>query len=131
MAASLRSTRSIDGPQALFGFTLFIGLGNGLTMPSANAGTLSVRPALAGTAAGLGGAQVMALGALLSTLTALVVEGSPTPTTLLELLTGCVLLSLVAALVALRLERAATLESTSRPAAGAMAAGVTETSRDA
>lgn len=92
-------------PLALFGLTLFVGLGNGLTLPSANAGTLSVRPALAGTAAGLGGALVMALGALLSTLTALVVEGSPTPTALLTLLTGCVLLSLVAALVALRLER--------------------------
>lgn len=95
-------------PLVLFGFTLFIGLGNGLTLPSANAGTLSVRPALAGTAAGLSGALVMACGALLSTLTALMVERSPTPLTLLELLTGCVLLSLAAALASQRLERAAT-----------------------
>jgi len=91
----------------------------------------TVRPALAGTAAGLGGALVMALGALLSTLTALVVEGSPTPTALLKLLTGCVLLSLVAALVALRLERAATQDCTSRPAAGAMPTGLPDASRDA
>jgi predicted MFS family arabinose efflux permease len=118
-------------PLALFGLTLFIGLGNGLTLPSASAGTLSVRPALAGTAAGLGGALVMAFGAVLSTLTALVVEGSPTPFALLTLLTGCVLLSLAATLVALRLERAATHGSAPRHAAGAMATGVSEASRDA
>lgn len=102
------------GPLVLFGLTLFVGLGNGLTLPSANVGTLSVRPALAGTAAGLGGALVMALGAVLSTITALVVERSPTPLALLTLLTGCALLSLVAALAALRLERAATPGSAAR-----------------
>ena len=91
-------------PLVLFGLTLFIGLGNGLTLPNSNAGALSVRPTLAGTAAGLSGALVMALGAVLSTLCALVVERSPTPLVLLTLLTGCVLLSLVAALVALRME---------------------------
>jgi DHA1 family bicyclomycin/chloramphenicol resistance-like MFS transporter len=118
-------------PLALFGLTLFIGLGNGLTLPSANAGTLSVRPSLAGTAAGLGGALVMALGAVLSTLTALVVEGSPAPFTLLTLLTGCVLLSLAAALVALRLERTATRGSGPRGAPGPMATGLPDASRDA
>jgi hypothetical protein len=92
---------------------------------------LSVRPALAGTAAGLGGALVMALGAVLSVLTAVVVEGLPTPFALLTLLAGCVLLSLVAALVALRLERAAMHESVPRLAAGAMAPGLSDTSRDA
>ncbi|RPH39510.1 MAG: Bcr/CflA family efflux MFS transporter, partial [Burkholderiales bacterium] len=64
----------VSHPLALFGLTLFVGLGNGLTLPSANAGTMSVRPALAGTAAGLSGALSMALGAVLSTLTAVVVE---------------------------------------------------------
>jgi len=107
-------TAGASHPLALFGFTLFIGLGNGLTLPSSNAGALSVRPALAGTAAGLSGALVMALGAVLSTFSAVVVERWPTPTALLMLLTGCVLLSLVAALVALRLERAAKREATPR-----------------
>lgn len=97
----------VSHPLALFGFTLFVGLGNGLTLPNANAGTLSVRPALAGTAAGLSGALSMALGAVLSTLTAVVVERSPTPGALLALIIGCVLMSLVAALVAIRLERTA------------------------
>jgi Bcr/CflA subfamily drug resistance transporter len=38
-------------PAALFGATIFVGIGNGLTMPSSNAGVLSVRPELAGSAA--------------------------------------------------------------------------------
>lgn len=118
-------------PLALFGFTLLVGLGNGLTLPSANAGTLSVRPALAGTAAGLGGALVMVVGAVLSTFTALVVERSPTPTALLMLLTGCAGLSLAAALVALRLERAAKHEAAPGTAADAMASGLRDASRDA
>ena len=97
----------VSHPLALFGLTVFVGLGNGLTLPSANAGTLSVRPALAGTAAGLGGALTMALGAMLSTLTAVVVERSATPGALVRIILGCVLLSWVAALVATRLERSA------------------------
>jgi MFS transporter, DHA1 family, multidrug resistance protein len=97
----------VSHPLALFGLTVFVGVGNGLTLPTANAGILSVRPALAGTAAGLSGALSMAIGALLSTLTALVVERSATPGALLAIIMGCVLLSLAAALVAVRLERPA------------------------
>jgi DHA1 family bicyclomycin/chloramphenicol resistance-like MFS transporter len=89
-------------PVALFGLTIFVGLGNGLTLPMANAGALSVRPALAGTAAGLSGAIAMTLGALLSTLTAVVIEHSATPVVLLLLIMGCVLLSLAAARVAIQ-----------------------------
>ena len=47
---------------------VFVGLGNGLCIPNATAGMLSVRPHLAGTAAGLGGAISIAGGATLSTL---------------------------------------------------------------
>ncbi len=91
-------------PVALFGLTVFVGLGNGLTLPTANAGALSVRPALAGTAAGLSGALAMTVGAVMSALTAVVVERSATPVVLLLLIMGCVLLSLAAALAAMRLE---------------------------
>lgn len=51
-----------------FGFMTFVGLGNGLTIPNATAGMLSVRPQLAGTASGLGGAIMIGGGALLSAL---------------------------------------------------------------
>jgi DHA1 family bicyclomycin/chloramphenicol resistance-like MFS transporter len=51
-----------------FGLMATVGLGNGILLPSANAGMLSVRPHLAGSAAGLGGAFIIGLGAALSAL---------------------------------------------------------------
>ena len=97
----------VTHPLALFGLTVFVGLGNGMTVPNANAGALTVRPDLAGTAAGLGGALSIALGALLSGVTALVVERSATPAAVATMMLACVLSSLVAALVAIRLDHAA------------------------
>ena len=91
-------------PLALFGLTVFVGLGNGLTISNANAGAMAVRPDLAGTSAGLAGALSIALGAVLSTLTAMAVERAATPGRLLLLMLGCVLLSLVAAVAARRLD---------------------------
>ncbi|MFD3190585.1 multidrug effflux MFS transporter [Sedimentitalea sp. HM32M-2] len=55
-------------PISFFGFMTFVGLGNGLSIPNATAGMLSVRPHLAGTAAGLGGAMMLGGGAALSAL---------------------------------------------------------------
>jgi DHA1 family bicyclomycin/chloramphenicol resistance-like MFS transporter len=53
---------------SFFGSILFVGLGNGLLLPSANAGVVSVRPHLAGSASGLGGALMIGGGAALSVL---------------------------------------------------------------
>ncbi|MEQ8899138.1 MAG: multidrug effflux MFS transporter [Roseovarius sp.] len=58
-------------PVIFFGSTIFVGLGNGLTMPSSNISAMSVRPGLAGSAAGLNGALVVAGGAVMTTLTGL------------------------------------------------------------
>ena len=55
-----------------FGLIITVGLGNGIMLPSANAGLLSVRPALAGSAAGLGGAFTIGGGAALSALAGVV-----------------------------------------------------------
>ena len=64
-------------PAVFFGFFSTIGLGNGLVLPSATAGMLSVRPHLAGTASGLGGAMMIGGGAALSALAgAVLVPGS-------------------------------------------------------
>ena len=49
-----------------FGFCTFLGLGNGLILPNVMAGSISVRPHLAGTASGLGGAIMIGGGAALS-----------------------------------------------------------------
>ncbi len=56
-------------PLSLFGPMFLVGLGNGLTLPSANAGMVSVRPQLAGSASGLGGAITIGGGAGLSAVT--------------------------------------------------------------
>jgi DHA1 family bicyclomycin/chloramphenicol resistance-like MFS transporter len=53
-------------PLSLFGPAFFIGVGNGITLPNANAGIVSVRPHLAGSASGLGGALQIGGGAALS-----------------------------------------------------------------
>jgi DHA1 family bicyclomycin/chloramphenicol resistance-like MFS transporter len=58
----------VDHPLSLFGPVFFLGLGNGLTLPSANAGIVSVKPHLAGSASGLGGALQLGGGAVLSVL---------------------------------------------------------------
>lgn len=54
--------------ELFFAFIAFVGLGNGLVLPNAMAGLLSVRPQLAGTASGLGGAIMIGAGAALSAL---------------------------------------------------------------
>ncbi|WP_227284137.1 multidrug effflux MFS transporter [Boseongicola sp. H5] len=51
-----------------FGFMTFVGLGNGMVIPNATSGMLSVRPHLAGTASGLGGAFMIGGGAALAAL---------------------------------------------------------------
>ncbi len=55
-----------------FGLIISVGLGNGIMLPSATAGMLSVRPQLAGSAAGLGGAITIGGGAALSVLAGVV-----------------------------------------------------------
>lgn len=53
-------------PMKLFGPMFFLSIANGLVLPSSMAGTVSVRPKLAGSAAGLAGSIQMIFGALLS-----------------------------------------------------------------
>ena len=67
MAVSLLVTLAgVVHPLVFFGFCVFLGMGNGIMLPSATAGSLSVRPDLAGTASGLGGAIMIGGGAALS-----------------------------------------------------------------
>lgn len=49
-----------------FAFMPSVGVGNGMVLPNANAGMLSVRPSLAGSAAGLGGAMQVGGGAAIA-----------------------------------------------------------------
>ena len=66
LALGVLSLAGLSSAAVFFGFMTFVGLGNGMVLPNANAGMLSVRPHLAGTASGLGGAFMIGGGAALS-----------------------------------------------------------------
>ena len=104
MAASISlSAAGLSNRFVFFGFMAFVGLGNGMIIPSATTGMLSVRPHLAGTASGLGGAIQIGFGALLAaTAGAILGPGSTEmPLLILMFLTGCAGLAAIL-LVALR-----------------------------
>lgn len=58
----------IGSEYSFFGLMTLVGVGNGMSIPNATAGAISVRPQLAGTASGLSGAIMLAGGASLSAL---------------------------------------------------------------
>ncbi len=92
LASGVDPTFAFFAPQAVVGF------GNGMTLPSANAGIVSVKPDLAGSASGLAGAITIGGGATFSVLaSALVTEQSgPWPVLNVMLISG--LLSMAAIL---------------------------------
>jgi DHA1 family bicyclomycin/chloramphenicol resistance-like MFS transporter len=90
---------------SLFGPCLLMGMGNGLTMPSASAGAISVRPDLAGSASGLAGALTVGGGAVISSITGAIVTSENGATALLGVMLATSLLALVAALTVLSMDR--------------------------
>jgi DHA1 family bicyclomycin/chloramphenicol resistance-like MFS transporter len=95
----------IDHILALFGPCLFVGLANGLTMPAANTGAISVRPNLTGSAAGLASAIGVAGGAAMASIAGASVTLGDARLMLLTVMLASALLALVAGLCAQRLER--------------------------
>jgi len=81
----------------VFGTTVFSGVGNGLTSPSANAGVLSVRPKLAGSASGLSGAILVGSGAVLSSLSAALITAYASAFALHALMLASATIGLLAA----------------------------------
>ena len=97
MAAAVLISSGFNTPLVFFGSILVVGFGNGLVMPNATAGLLSVRPKLAGTASGLGGAMMIGGGAGMSSLAGHMLEGHDSALPLLFLMlwvTGLGLLSI-------------------------------------
>jgi len=92
-------------PIVLFGPMVLVGMGNGLTLPSANAGMVSVRPHLSGSASGLGGALMIGGGAALAAIAGalLSVESGVWPLLLIMLATA--LLSVLCAIYVIRRSR--------------------------
>jgi DHA1 family bicyclomycin/chloramphenicol resistance-like MFS transporter len=88
-----------------FAFMTFVGLGNGLVMPNAASGMLSVRPHLAGTASGLGGAIMIGGGAALSALAGFLLTPERGAMPLLWIMLATSALALVSILYVLQRER--------------------------
>ncbi len=88
-----------------FGCFVFVGIGNGMVLPNATAGMLSVRPHLAGTASGLGGAIMIGGGAALSALAGLLLVPGSGAWPLVLIMLGSAIASLLAVLAVIHRER--------------------------
>lgn len=95
----------VSHPLVFFGLMTFVGLGNGMLLPSANAGMMSVRPDLIGSASGLGGAMTIGGGAVLAALAAVVMGAGDSAVPLILLMNGSSLIALVAVLLVRRRHR--------------------------
>ncbi len=87
----------------LFTGMLVIAVSNGLVLPSAIAGAISVRPDIAGAASGLSGAMQMATGAVCSTIAGAIIAGQTTALPVLTLMAACGALSFAGALLVQRI----------------------------
>jgi DHA1 family bicyclomycin/chloramphenicol resistance-like MFS transporter len=95
----------LSGPVVFFGLTIFMGLGNGIALPNANAGILSVRPELAGAASGLGGALMIGGGAALASVAGWLLGPGSTEMPLVLLMLGSSIASVLAILLVVRRAR--------------------------
>ncbi|WP_434288109.1 multidrug effflux MFS transporter [Celeribacter sp. SCSIO 80788] len=92
-------------PMNFFAMISLLGVGNGLQLPNSIAGSLSVRPHLAGTAAGLGGFMYIGGGAVLSAFAGSVLSPESGGTPLLVIMLCASLSSIAAALWVVLRER--------------------------
>ncbi|MEE9453787.1 MAG: multidrug effflux MFS transporter [Paracoccaceae bacterium] len=96
-----------ETPLAFFGTMSILGIGNGMTLPNANAGIVSVRPHLAGSASGLGGAVLIGGGAGLSAIGGGLLTAESGAYPLLYLMLASSLLSVVISLYVIYVARSA------------------------
>ena len=98
LAGLALAASGVAHPLAFFGPCVFVGLGNGLTMPVANAQVLSLRPQLAGTASGLAAAVTVTGAGIIAFLSGLVVDASNARVAVLGVMLTTSTLSLAVAL---------------------------------
>ncbi|MGF1475914.1 MAG: multidrug effflux MFS transporter [Geminicoccaceae bacterium] len=87
-------------PWAIFIPGICVGFGQGLAMPNAQAGAVSVDPSIAGTASGLAGFMQMGLASLMAQFVGMIQDGTPYPTLVTMLV--CAVLMLVTFVVPMR-----------------------------
>ena len=95
----------LTSPLAFFGPIFLVGLGNGLTMPNAAAGIVSVRPQLAGSASGLGGSIQIGGGAAIAAIAGIWVAAYPTPDFIMGLMLLSAIISICAGFYVLYVDR--------------------------
>lgn len=105
----------IVNPWIFFGAIAVTGLGNGMVLPNANAGMMSVRPELAGTASGLGGALTVAGGAALSALAGALLTPGAGATPLLVIMVASAAGGVVAIVWVLRREKRLKIDEPTPP----------------
>lgn len=98
LVATLLTASGAGSPPLFFAFCSFVGIGNGMVIPNASAGMLSVRPHLAGTASGLGSFFMIGGGAALSVFAGSVVQRDGGDTWLLATMACSVALGLLSIL---------------------------------
>jgi DHA1 family bicyclomycin/chloramphenicol resistance-like MFS transporter len=96
----------LDNLYTFFGFMTFVGIGNGMAIPNATAGAISVRPHLAGSASGLSGAIMIGGGAGLSAMAGWVLVPGATAVPLLAIMFATAILGLVAIILVIKREKA-------------------------
>lgn len=92
---ALLEAAGFEHPAVFFTAMVTVGLGNGICLPNANAGMLSVHPDLAGSASGLGGAITLAGGAAFATLAAAVLSSGGTAMPLILVMLAPAVLTLL------------------------------------
>lgn len=86
------------GPAALFLPMAVTGIANGIAMPSAISGAISVRPDIAGAASGLSGATQIGCGAVLSAIGGAMLAGSASPFPIFILMSVAAFLAVLSAI---------------------------------
>jgi DHA1 family bicyclomycin/chloramphenicol resistance-like MFS transporter len=94
-----------SGPAALFLPMGVAGMANGIALPSAVSGAISVRPDIAGAASGLSGAAQLGTGAVLSILGSAALAGGTSALPMLLIMTAAAALALGVAGIILRRDR--------------------------
>ncbi|MEM7069209.1 MAG: multidrug effflux MFS transporter [Pseudomonadota bacterium] len=95
----------VDSPAMFFGLVFFVGFGNGVTLPNANAGIVNVRPDIAGAASGLGGSMQIGGGAVLAAITGYLVDIETGPFYLLIMMIASIICAILSTLYVIHIER--------------------------
>lgn len=100
-----------SSPLAFFSSLFMLGLGNGITLPNANAGIVNVRPQNAGAASGLGGGLQIGGGALIAGFVGYYLEPKNGPLFMIWVMAFAIVMAIFAAMYVFYIDRKRVLEA--------------------